>query len=178
MKEDTINIVRAILGIEDPVSITTEERHKQTRANEFFNAEEEDLVQAYLSIPVREKQPHFDPLFEFLINVRRYADAYQKSGELWKAFGDCETPQLVNIQMDAERYKGNLAIARFTRDRMVELLKDPRQKTWAESYISYLDSLKGKIMILLFTDDDKSRVFGFPFDVMLTSEPNSEDDEQ
>lgn len=178
MKEDTINIVRAILGIEDPVSITTEERHRQTRANEFFNAEEEDLVRAYLSIPVREKQPHFDTLFEFLINVRRYADAYQKSGELWKAFGDCETPQLVNIQMDAERHTGNLAIARFTRERLVELSKNPRQKTWAESYIPYLDSLEGKIMILLFTDDEKSRVFGFPFDVMLTSEPNIEDDEQ
>ena len=178
MKEDTINIVRAILGIEDPVSIPSEERHKQTRANEFFNAEEEDLVQAYLSIPVREKQPHFDPLFEFLINVRRYADAYQKSGELWKAFGGCETPQLVNIHMEAERRTGKLAISRFTRERLVELSKNPRQKTWAESYINRLDSLEGKIMILLFTDDDKSRVFGFPFDVMLTSEPNSEGDEQ
>ena len=178
MEEDTINIVRAILGIEDPVSIPSEERHKQTRANEFFNAEEEDLVRAYLSIPVREKQPHFDTLFEFLINVRRYADAYQKSGELWKAFGDCETPQLVNIQMDAERHTGNLAIARFTREKLIELTKDPRQKIWAEFYIPRLDSLEGKIMILLFTDDEKSRVFGFPFDVMLTSEPNIEDDEQ
>ena len=80
--------------------------------------------------------------------------------------------------MDAERYMGNLAIARFTRERLVELSKNPRQKTWAESYINRLDSLEGKIMILLFTDDDKSRVFGFPFDVMFTSEPNSEDDEQ
>lgn len=178
MEEDTINIVRAILGIEDPVSMPSEERHKQARANEFFNAEEEDLVRAYLSIPVREKQPHFDTLFEFLINVRRYADAYQKSGELWKAFGDCETPQLVNIQMDAERHTGNLAIARFTREKLIELTKDPRQKIWAEFYIPRLDSLEGKIMILLFTDDEKSRVFGFPFDVMLTSEPNIEDDEQ
>ena len=178
MEEDTINIVRAILGIEDPVSIPSGERHKQTRANEFFNAEEEDLVQAYLSIPVREKQPHFDPLFEFLINVRRYADAYQESGELWKVFGDCETPQLVNIQMDAERHTGNLAIARFTREKLIELSKDPRQKIWAEFYIPRLDSLEGKIMILLFTDDEKSRVFGFPFDVMLTSEPGSEDDEK
>ena len=76
-------IVRAMLGIDDPVSLPSEERHKQTRASEFFNAEEDDLVQAYLSIPVREKQPHFDSLFEFLINVRRYADAYQTSGELW-----------------------------------------------------------------------------------------------
>ena len=68
------------------------ERHKQTRSQEFFNAEEDDLVKAYLRIPVREKEPHFDSLFEFLINVRRYADAYQKSGELWKAFGDCDRP--------------------------------------------------------------------------------------
>ena len=119
MEEDTINIVRAILGIEDPVSMPSEERHKQARANEFFNAEEEDLVRAYLSIPVREKQPHFDTLFEFLINVRRYADAYQKSGEVWKAFGDCATPQLVNIQMDAERHTGNLAVARFTRAKLI-----------------------------------------------------------
>ena len=154
--------------------MSSEERHKQARANEFFNAEEEDLVRAYLSIPVREKQPHFDTLFEFLINVRRYADAYQTSGELWKAFGACETPQLVNIQMDAERHTGRLAIARFTRDKLVELTNDPRQKMWAEFYIPRLDSLEGKVMVLLFTDDEKSRAFGFPFDVMLTSEPNDE----
>ena len=174
MEEDTINIVRAILGIEDPVSIPSEERQKQTRANEFFNAEEEDLVRAYLSIPVREKQPHFDSLFEFLINVRRYANAYQESGELWKAFGDCVTPQLVNIQVDAERHTGKLLIARYTREKLFELSKDLRQKMWAEFYIPRLDSLDGKIMILLFTDDEKSRVFGFPFDVMLTSEPNED----
>ena len=171
-------IVRAMLGIDDPVSLPSEERHKQTRASEFFNAEEDDLVQAYLSIPVREKQPHFDALFEFLINVRRYADAYQASGELWKAFGDCETPQLVNIQMDAERHTGRLAIARFTREKLVELTKDSRQKMWAEFYIPRLDTLEGKVMVLLFTDDEKSRVFGFPFDVMLTSEPNEENDAQ
>jgi len=169
-------IVRAMLGIDDPVSLPSEERHTQTRASEFFNAEEGDLVPAYLSIPAREKQPHFDSLFEFLINVRRYADAYQTSGELWKAFGDCETPQLVNIQMDAERHTGRLAIARFTREKLVELTKDPRQKMWAEFYIPRLDSLEGKVMVLLFTDDEKSRVFGFPFDVMLSSEPNDEED--
>ena len=107
------------------------------------------------------------------MTIRRYADAYEKSGELWKAFEDCETPQLVNIQLDAERRTGKLLIARFTRDRLVELTKDPRQKQWAEFYIPRLDSLQGKIMILLFTDDEKSQLFGFPFDVMLTSVPNS-----
>lgn len=171
MTDEAINIVRAILGIQDPVSIPSEERHKQTRSQEFFNAEEDDLVKAYLRIPVREKQPHFDSLFEFLINVRRYAEAYQKSGELWKAFGDCDTPQLVNIQMDAERHTGRLAIARFTREKLVELTEEPQQKMWAEFYIPRLDSLEGKVMLLLFTDDEKSRVFGFPFDILLTSEP-------
>ena len=178
MTNDAEEIVRAILGIEDPVSIPAEERRKQSRSKEFFNLDENDLVQAYDSIPVREKQPHFDSLFEFLINVRRYADAYQKSGELWKAFGDCETPQLVNIQMDAERHTGRLAIARFTREKLVEIIEDPRQKMWAEFYIPRLDSLEGKIMVLLFTDDEKSQVFGFPFDVMLTSEPNNVDEQQ
>ena len=64
-----MEIVRAMLGIDDPVSIPSEERHKQTRASEFFNAEEDDLVQAYLSIPVREKQPHFDALFDSIKNL-------------------------------------------------------------------------------------------------------------
>ena len=172
MTDEAIHIVRAILGISDPVSMSLDERQEKARAHEFFNTGEDELVQAYLNIPVREKQPHFDSLFEFLINVRRYADAYQTSGELWKAFGDCETPQVVNIQMDAERHTGSLVIARFTREKLVELSKDPRQKMWAEFYLPRLDSLEGKIMILLFTDDEKSRVFGFPFDVMLTSEPN------
>ena len=67
MTKNVQEIVRSILGIEDPVSIPTEERRKQTRSQDFFNAKEEDLVQAYLAIPAREKQPHFDSLFDFLM---------------------------------------------------------------------------------------------------------------
>jgi hypothetical protein len=178
LTNDAGDILRAMLGIQDPVSIKADERRKQSRSKEFFNSEENDLIQAYDSIPVREKLPHFDSLFEFLINVRRYANAYQKSGELWKVFGDYEAPQLVNIQMDAERHTGNLAIARFTREKLVEFSRDPRQKMWADFYLPRLDSLEGKIMILLFTDDEMSQVFGFPFDIMLTSEPNNVDEQQ
>ena len=76
----------------------------------------------------------------------------------------------MNIQMDAESHTGRLAIARFTREKLVELQR-PQQKMWAEFYIPRLDALEGKVMLLLFTDDEKSRVFGFPFDILLTSEP-------
>jgi len=178
MKEEIRDVVLSILGVHDPVSMPSEERKKTTRSSEFFSAAEEDLIEAYMSIPVAMKQPHFDDLFEFLINVRRFADAYQESGELWEAFGDCESPQLVNIQLDAHRRTGRLAVARFTRQNLVELTKDPRQKMWAEFYLPRLDALKGKVMILLFTDDAKSRLFGFPFDIMLSSTPSDESSSQ
>ena len=172
MNEHMRDVVLSILGVHDPVSMTAERRKKSTRSTEFFSADEGDLVEAYMSIPASKKQPHFDDLFEFLINVRRFGDAYQESGELWAAFGDCETPQLVNIQLEAYRRHGRLAIARFTREKLVELTKTPKQKTWAEFYIPRLDALEGKVMILLFTDDEKSILFGFPFDVMLSSTPD------
>jgi len=170
--EEVKNILKSILGMEDPVSISAEERKVKTRMVDFFSAEENQLMEAFAAIHSEFKAPHTDDLFAFLITIRRYSEAYQKSGELWNSFGDYDQPQLVNIQMDSERHTGSLVIARFTREKLVELSKDTRQKMWAEFYLPRLDSLEGKIMILLFTDDEKSRVFGFPFDVMLTSEPN------
>lgn len=174
MTEQMKEVLLSILGVVDPVSMPAEKRKKSTRSSEFFSADEGDLIEAYMSIPDPMKQPHFDDLFEFLINVRRFANAYEESGELWAAFGDCETPQLVNIQMDSYRQHGRLAIARFTREKLVELSKNPQQKMWAEFYLSRLETLAGKVMILLFTDDENSRLFGFPFDVMLSSTPNEE----
>jgi len=106
-----------------------------------------------------------------MMNVRRYSTAYSDSGELWRAFDDCDHPQLVNIQMDAERHTGQLVIGRFTKEKLLELRENPTQQLWAEFYLSHLDNLSGKIMILLFTDDEMSRMHGFPFDVMLTSTP-------
>jgi hypothetical protein len=160
-----------LLGVEDPVSLPPEDRKKATSVEEFFDAEEGDLVRAFSEIQSELKHPYTDDLFVFMMNVRRYSTAYSESGELWKAFGGYDNPQLVNIQMNAERHTGQLVIARFTKEKLLQLREDPRQQQWAEFYLSRLDNLEGKIMILLFTDDEMSRIHGFPFDVMLTSIP-------
>ena len=129
------------------------------------------MVEAFSTIQNELKHPYTDDLFVFMMNVRRYSTAYSDSGELWRAFDDCDHPQLVNIQMDAERHTGQLVIGRFTKEKLLELRENPTQQLWAEFYLSHLDNLSGKIMILLFTDDEMSRMHGFPFDVMLTSTP-------
>ena len=172
MTEEVKNILKSILGMEDPVSISAEERKVKTRMVDFFSAEENQLMEAFAAIHSEFKAPHTDDLFAFLITIRRYSEAYQKSGELWNSFGDYDQPQLVNIQLDAERHIGKLAIGRFTREKLIQLTSDPIQKQWAEFFLPRLDSLEGKIMILFFTDDEMSRRHGFPFDIMLTSEPN------
>ena len=172
MTEEVKNILKSILGMEDPVSISAEERKVKTRMVDFFSAEENQLMEAFAAIHSEFKAPHTDDLFAFLITIRRYSEAYQKSGELWNSFGDYDQPQLVNIQLDAERHIGKLAIGRFTREKLIQLSSDPIQKQWAEFFLPRLDSLEGKIMILFFTDDEMSRRHGFPFDIMLTSEPN------
>ncbi len=171
MRKRLETVLMNMLGVEDPVSLPPEERKKATSVEEFFDAVESDLVEAFSNIQNELKQPYTDDLFVFMMNVRRYSTAYSESGELWEAFGDYEKPQLVNIQMDAERYTGQLVIGRFTREKLLELRGNPAQQLWAEFYLSHLHKLSGKIMILLFTDDEMSRIHGFPFDVMITSIP-------
>lgn len=172
MTEILEDILKSLLGIVDPVSISSEERKKVTGVADFFSAEENQLMEAFASIRFDLKALYTDDLFVFLMNIRRYSKAYQKSGELWKAFGDYDQPQLVNIQLDAERHIGKLAIGRYTREKLIQLSSEPRQKQWAEFYIPRLERLEGKIMLLLFTDDEMTQRHGFPFDIMLTSEPN------
>lgn len=171
MRNRLETVLMNLLGIEDPVSLSTEERKEATSVEDFFDAEEGELVEAFSTIQNNLKHPYTDDLFVFMMNVRRYSTAYSESGELWRAFGDYHYPQLVNIQMDAERHTGQLVIGRFTKEKLLELKNTPEQQIWAEFYLSRLNDLSGKIMILLFTDDEMSRRYGFPFDVMLTSIP-------
>ena len=172
MTEKLEYILKSLLGIVDPVSMTSEDRKKVTGMVDFFSAEEKDILRAFSNIRHELKAPHTDDLFVFLMTTRRYSEAYQKSGELWNSFGDYDHPQLIDIQLDAERHIGKLAIGRFTREKLIQISSDPVQKQWAEFYLPRLDKLEGKIMILLFTDDEMSRRHGFPFDIMLPSEPN------
>ncbi len=49
--DDVLEIVKSILGVHDPVSMTTEDRARASRAGEFFETPEDLLVQAYQSLP-------------------------------------------------------------------------------------------------------------------------------
>jgi len=164
---DVLEIVKSILGVHDPVSMTSSDRNEATRSGEFFQTPEELLVQAYETLPDDEKGAHYDDLFAFLITCQRYANAYQKSGEL-KAHADLrEGPVLVNVQLDAERHTGKLAIGLFTVQQLKKMLESETTATWAQHYLPRLTSIEGDQMILLFTDDEMSGRYGFPFDIMF-----------
>lgn len=163
------------LGVIDPVSMTESERREATQAENFFSIPESDLVQAYETLDATLKLPHMDDLFVFMVNVRRYSEAYQKSGELWGMFGDCKDPQLVILYMDQARNSNHIGISRMTENELIAMSKNPRFEMWAEHHLERVRRFEGKIMLLLFTDDELSKIHGFPFDVMLTSRPNDED---
>ena len=147
--------------------MTSKDRTEATRSGEFFQTPEELLVRAYETLPDGEKGAHYDDLFAFLITCQRYASAYEKSGEL-KAHADLrEGPVLVNVQLDAERHTGKLAIGIMTVQQLHKMLESENTETWAQHYLPRLTSLEDDQMILLFTDDEMSARYGFPFDIMF-----------
>jgi hypothetical protein len=162
------------LGVIDPVSMSEIERQDATQAQDFFSIPEEDLVQAYSSLGRSLKLPHMDDLFVFLINVRRYSEAYQESGELWTMFEECTEPQLVVIHMDQARNTEHVGISQFKEEQLIEMSHNERFEMWAQHHLVRLKRYEGKIMLLLFTDDEMSKRHGFPFDVLLTSRPNDD----
>ena len=165
--DDVLEIVKSILGVHDPVSMTTEDRATASRAGEFFETPEDLLVQAYQSLPEDEKGAHYDDLFAFLINAQRYANAYQKSRQLKAHADQRDGPVLVNVQMDAERHTGKLAISFTTVQQLQEMLGSETTEAWAQHYLPRLTSIEDDQMILLFTDDEMSGRYGFPFDIMF-----------
>lgn len=166
--DETIEVLRSILGVYDPVSMDVKTRAEVTRVNDFFDIDEETLITAYNEFPPDDKTPHFDDLFAFLINSRRYSTAYNKSGELFNRFGSDKEPVLVNIQMDAERHTGKLALGAFTLERLKIMAASEENSSWAEHYLPRLMRLEKGQILLLFTDDEMSRAYGFPFDIMFT----------
>ena len=165
--DETLEVLRSILGVQDPVSMDLQTRNEKTRFNDFFNIDEEKLIAAFLQLSAEEKSPHFDDLFAFLINSRRYSSAYQKSGELFNRFGSDMEPVLINIQMDAERHTGKLALGAFTLERLKIMSSSEESTFWTEHYLPRLMRLEKGQMLLLFTDDEMSQAYGFPFDIMF-----------
>jgi hypothetical protein len=165
---ETLEVLRSTLGVYDPVSLDVKTRNEKTRIDEFVDIDEEKLIQVFQQFPQEEKAPHFDDLFAFLINSRRYSSAYQKSKELFHRFGSDKEPVLINIQMDAERLTGKLAIGAFTLERLKTMASSEDNATWAEHYLPRLMKLNKGQLLLLYTDDEMSRLYGFPFDIMYT----------
>ena len=124
-------------------------------------------MQTYQSLPEDEKDAHYDDLFAFLINAQRYANAYQKSGQLKAHADQRDGPVLVNVQLDAERHTGKLAISLTTVQQLQEMLESETTEAWARHYLPRLTSIQDDQMILLFTDDEMSGRYGFPFDIMF-----------
>ena len=174
MKKRIQELLLKTLGVLDPVSMSKVERQEATQAQDFFSIPEEDLVQAYSSLDRSLKLPHMDDLFVFLINVRRYSEAYQESGELWTMFGECTEPQLVVIHMDQARNTEHVGISRFNKEQLIGMSHDERFEMWAQHHLVRIKRYEGKIMLLSFTDDEMSKAHGFPFDVLLTSRPNDD----
>ena len=171
--KEVVDCLRRMTTMEDPISKTSKERAEHSRPAAYVNASYEEMEAAYGIMKKEAKTRLQSDLVDFLCDIWAYANAYKKSGELWRMFGDTKEKQLVEIGV-SDRARNNLRINRFTTSDLKKQSKNERESVrkwalWQLEVINRPGTPEGA-MFLYFVDGKMERIHGFPFDLTFTHE--------
>jgi len=165
--QELTDCLRAMVSIQDPLSMSDEERREQHVVREVYSsATDEEMSIVYNKLSKEINDTLQSDLLDFLADVWRYNRAYRASGELWEIFGYNGESQMVTINVE-DRHNDHLKFQRYTKSQLVDLSSDHNNPTkeLSKLRLSMLNKLPSGAMAILFYDSKKERLHGFPFDI-------------
>ena len=161
------NCLRGMISIQDPLSMSYEERENHVDREPYLSATDEEMGIVYNKLSKEINDPLQSDLLDFTADVWRYARAYIDSGELWKRFGYNGESPLVVINVE-DRYKGNglVKFERYTKDQLIALSNsnNPLNEV-SKIRLNFFNNAPSGAMLMLFCDPRRERLHGFPFDI-------------
>jgi hypothetical protein len=128
----------------------------------FFSCTEDDSYAAYDLLKVTGLSEVEQKMFSFLDMVRGTIQRYRVSGQLWHLFGDTHDAQLVRIELDPLRTRGQLGVARFRISDLIQMGTN-YNRDWAMGWVEKLTNMPQGTMVLQFVDKEFSNRYGVPF---------------
>ena len=120
--QELSNCLRAMVSIQDPLSMSDEDRKYLIDREPYVSATHEEMSIVYNKLSKEIKDPLQSDLLDFLADVWAYSRAYIDSGELWKRFGNNGESQVVTINVE-DRHNDVIKFNRYTKSQLVALSK-------------------------------------------------------
>ena len=164
---DLTNCLRAMISIQDPLSMSDEDRKYLIDREPYVSATHEEMSIVYNKLSKEIKDPLQSDLLDFLADVWAYSRAYIDSGELWKRFGNNGESQVVTINVE-DRHNDVIKFNRYTKSQLVALSKSNHpMNELSELRLKHLNTIPSGAMLMIFYDPRKQGLHGFPFDISL-----------
>ena len=145
-----------------PESAEAEARGEMPDPDPFFSCTEDDSYAAYDLLKVTGLSEVEQKMFSFLDMVRGNIQGYRASGQLWRLFGDTHDAQMVRIELDPMRTRGQVGVARFKIGDLIGM-GTTYNRDWAMDWVETLTNLPKGTMVLQFVDKEFSKRYGVPF---------------
>jgi antitoxin component YwqK of YwqJK toxin-antitoxin module len=165
-KEKARQIISGLFNLEDPVSKSLEERREFFDFREFYEHDQNELLEAFESIR-NEAPSHAPDLFQFNLEVVKQHRYFIDSSLVWEKIGTPKEPILLNILFDETRERGQLQVSTVRIADLQGMLEQDPQNRWGLHYLPILESFERPIVYILYTDDEMSKKHGFPFDIAI-----------
>jgi hypothetical protein len=159
------NCLRAMISIQDPLSMSREEEKNLIDRTPYVSATHEEMGIVYNKLSKEIKDPLQSDLLDFLADIWAYNHAYIDSGELWKRFGYNGESQIVLINVE-DRYKDVIKFQRYTKTQLMSLSNsDNPMNELSKIRLKAVNNIPPGAMLMTFHDPTKEALHGFPFDV-------------
>ena len=159
------NCLRAMISIQDPLSMSREEKKNLIDRTPYVSATHEEMGIVYNKLSKEIKDPLQSDLLDFLADVWAYNHAYLDSGELWKRFGYNGESQIVLINVE-DRYKDVIKFQRYTKTELISLSNsDHPTNELSKIRLKAVNNIPQGAMLMTFHDPTKESLHGFPFDI-------------
>ncbi len=164
LDHELVDSLWSLITIQDPLQLSEEELQNSISPQPYLYADKDSTIAAYQHICQSDLTPLQTDLLAFLVDIKGWMMKYRETGELWDTFGDTEQSQLVSIEVNFLRTTRTFRISRFTSSQLLRASRGP-MKDWAIAQLVKLQPLPTGTMAIYFTDDDKMKEHGFPFDM-------------
>ena len=159
------NCLRAMISIQDPLSMSREEKKNLVDRTPYLSATHEEMGIVYNKLSKEIKDPLQSDLLDFLADIWAYLHAYLDSGELWKRFGYNGESQIVLINVE-DRYKDVIKFQRYTKTQLISLTNsDNPLNEISKIRLKAVNNIPQGAMLMTFHDSRKEALYGFPFDI-------------
>jgi hypothetical protein len=169
--EDTLNI---LLGFEDPLSMTKEEKADPFNSGLFFREKDENIQSAFERLNPSRLSMHQRNLFFFLFRVKRAHSEWSMDRYPESLFEESVTIGLVRVDF-SPMHEGNPPdITAMTIEEVkaaIDAAENEVQATIFSGLLRTLESNPIPGIRMNYFDDVRSHQFGFPYDITMNLDP-------